>query len=284
MKRSTKWILWIIVAVVIIGIGWLSFGRGSASKSKTVTIGVITPSKQENAVWNTVKKTAKDKYGITINLKEFTDYSQPNKALASHNIDLNSFQTVGFLDQSNDANHQTLTRIGDTIITPMRLYSDKYKKPSQIPAGSTIAVPNDTANEDRGIRLLASAGLIKLDPKIRFTTPKAITSNPKHLKIKAVDANSTARALPDVAASSINGGFAKNAGVPLSKTIFTEPLTSYSKQYVNVIVANKKDVNNKIYKQVVKAYQTAENKKQIEKQFGQLERPAWTIDWSKISD
>lgn len=41
---------------------------------------------------------------------------------------------------------------------------------------------------------------------------KAITSNPKHLKITAVDAQQTARALSDVDIAVINNGVATKAG------------------------------------------------------------------------
>ena len=41
--------------------------------------------------------TIKDK-GVTIELKEFTDYNQPNEALKNGEIDVNAFQHIYFLN------------------------------------------------------------------------------------------------------------------------------------------------------------------------------------------
>ena len=40
MKKK-NWIIWTVVAVVIIVIGWFSFGHSSQTSSKTVTVGVV---------------------------------------------------------------------------------------------------------------------------------------------------------------------------------------------------------------------------------------------------
>src|SRR5699024_11374193 len=64
-------------------------------------------------------------YGVTVKLKSFTDYTQPNKALANGDVDLNAFQHYAFLDAWNKANKGSLTPIGKTFITPIHLYSDR---------------------------------------------------------------------------------------------------------------------------------------------------------------
>ncbi|TKV30599.1 MetQ/NlpA family ABC transporter substrate-binding protein, partial [Citrobacter sp. TBCS-11] len=68
--------------------------------------------------------------------------------------------------------------------------------------GGTIAVPNDASNESRALYVLKSAGLIKLDVSGQtLATVKDITSNPKNLVIKELDASQTARALDSVDAA-----------------------------------------------------------------------------------
>ena len=83
-------------AFLILIAGWFSFGPGIPSKTqaKTVTVGVVSQSKQDAAIWKSVAQTAKDKYGITIKIKNFTDYNQPNKALKSGDVDLNASNTT----------------------------------------------------------------------------------------------------------------------------------------------------------------------------------------------
>ena len=73
-------------------------------------------------------------------------------------------------------------------------------------------IPNDVSNQARALKLLESAGLIKLKDNFGLSgTTKDIKDNPKHLKIKEVDAQQTARALDDVDISVINNGVANES-------------------------------------------------------------------------
>ena len=90
--------------------------------------------------------------------------------------------------------------------------------------GAKVIVPNDVSNQARSLKLLEAAGLIKLDKNFGLSgSIKDIKSNPKNLKIKAVDAQQTARALSDVDLSVINNGVATKAGLdPKKDPIYTE--------------------------------------------------------------
>lgn len=279
MKKSTKWLIGIIVVVVIVIAGYFSFGGslGGKQKAQTVTVGRVAPSKSDEAVWNAAAKQAKDKYNITIKYKDFTDYVQPNKSVQNGEIDINAFQTKQYLDVWNAAHKSsTLTSIGYSVTTPLRLYSRKVTNVKDLKKGATIVIDNDAANQGRSLKLLQSAGLIKLN-NAKTPTPSDIASNPKKFKITPIDANQTARQLDDVDAAIVNGGFAKADHVNTKDSIYKEPLTKENKQYFNVIVATKKNANKKAYKEVVKAYQTKAVKNQIKKSFGDLEQSAWDI-------
>jgi len=231
-----------------------------------VNIGIMTGTKEDDAIWSTVSKTAKDKYGITLKFTHFTDYTQPNTALKNGDIDLNAFQHYAFLNAWNKANDGDLKAIGNTTISPIRLYSKKITSLSQIKSGDTIAVPNDASNESRALYVLKNAGLIGLSVSgDTLATVKDINSNPKNLVIKELDAAQTPRALDSITAAVINDDFATTAKLTVEESIYTEPVNKDSEQWINIIVANKKDANNKIYKEVVKAYQTEATKKAIEK-------------------
>ena len=97
-RRRRNTIIWTIIGILIIIAGWFSFGPGIPSQvpNKTVTVGIVGESKQEEAIWKSVAKTAKKKYGVIIKTKNFTDYNQPNKALKSGDIDMNAFQHYAF--------------------------------------------------------------------------------------------------------------------------------------------------------------------------------------------
>ncbi|MEO5284812.1 MetQ/NlpA family ABC transporter substrate-binding protein [Limosilactobacillus sp. WILCCON 0053] len=277
-KRKKKTLIWVVVALVVVIAGIFSFGNFGKQKEQTVTVGVVSPSKQDEAVWNQVKKTAKSKYNVDIKLKTFTDYNQPNKALQSGSIDLNAFQHKAFLDAWNKANKGSLVSIGKTFITPIHLYSNNYKNVKSLPDGATIAIPNDASNESRALYVLQSAGLITLKKNTgALATINSIAKNPKNLKIKEVAADQAARTLDSVDAAVINTNYAVAAKISTKKSIFTEPVNKDSEQWINLIAARKKDRNKEAYKDVVKAYQTEKVKKVINEQYKGLEKPAWDI-------
>ncbi|WP_302757582.1 MetQ/NlpA family ABC transporter substrate-binding protein [Ligilactobacillus salivarius] len=277
MRR--KGLLGFIVVIIVIAVAaFFTFGHKKTEAKKTVTVGVVGQTNQDEKIWNQVKKTAKEKYGVTVKIKNFTDYNQPNKALQNGEIDLNSFQHKAFLNAWNKANKGTLVPIGNTVIAPIRLYSYKYKNINELPKNATIAVPNDASNESRALYVLKNAGLISFKKGTgKLATIADIDKNPKDLKIKELGAEQTARSLNDVDAAVVNNTYAIPAKLGDKQTIYTEPLNKDSEQWINVIVANKKDKDNEAYKAVVKSYQTDAVKKLIHKAYGNSEVTAWNL-------
>lgn len=277
MRR--KGLLGFIAVIIVIAVAaFFTFGHKKTEAKKTVTVGVVGQTNQDEKIWNQVKKTAKEKYGVTVKIKNFTDYNQPNKALQNGEIDLNSFQHKAFLNAWNKANKGTLVPIGNTVIAPIRLYSYKYKNINELLKNATIAVPNDASNESRALYVLKNAGLISFKKGTgKLATIADIDKNPKDLKIKELGAEQTARSLNDVDAAVVNNTYAVPAKLGDKQTIYTEPLNKDSEQWINVIVANKKDKDNEAYKAVVKSYQTDAVKKLIHKAYGNSEVTAWNL-------
>ncbi|MYU49673.1 MetQ/NlpA family ABC transporter substrate-binding protein [Lactobacillus salivarius] len=277
MRR--KGLLGFIAVIIVIAVAaFFTFGHKKTEAKKTVTVGVVGQTNQDEKIWNQVKKTAKEKYGVTVKVKSFTDYNQPNKALQEGEIDLNSFQHKAFLNAWNKANKGTLVPIGNTVIAPIRLYSYKYKNINELPKNATIAVPNDASNESRALYVLKNAGLISFKKGTgKLATIADIEKNPKNLTIKELGAEQTARSLNDVDAAVVNNTYAIPAKLGDKQTIYTEPLNKDSEQWINVIIANKKDKDNEAYKAVVKSYQTDAVKKLIHKAYGNSEVTAWNL-------
>ncbi|MDF7668239.1 MetQ/NlpA family ABC transporter substrate-binding protein [Lactobacillus sp. ESL0703] len=279
-KKRKNIIIWLIIAVVIIIAAWFGFGPGlnkPKSQNHVVTVGVVSINKSDQDIWDHTAALAKKKYGVSIKLKNFTDYNQPNKALKNGDIDLNSFQHYAFLKEWNKANHGDIVAIGRTQISPIRIYSKKYHKLSQLPDGATIAVPNDATNESRSLIVLKNAGLIKLRKNKALLTVADIVKNPHNLKIKEVSDDQCGRVVNSVDAAIVNNTFAIPAGLGEKQTIFVEPLNKDSEKWVNIICARKDQKDNQDYQAVVKAYQTVETKKLFKKYFGKMELPAWDI-------
>lgn len=237
----------------------------SKSSNKTVKVGVMTFSDTEKARWDKIKELVGDK--ANIEFTEFTDYTQPNEAVANKEIDINAFQHYNFLENWNKENKQNLVAIADTYLAPIRLYSDKVKKVKSIPKNGTIAIPNDATNESRALYLLQSAGLIKLNVSgTEIATVANITKNPKNLNIQELDASQTARSLKDVDAAVINNTYIEQANLTTDDAIYVEKSDKNSKQWVNVIAARKnwkKQKNAAAIQAIIDAYHTDEVKKVI---------------------
>lgn len=273
MKKIIKYGL---LLVVLAGVA-TACSKGEAKKgegeTKTVKLGIIG---DDTDVWDDVKNRLKDE-GIKLEYVKFSDYNQPNSALADGSIDLNAFQHQFFLDNYNKEHGTDLVSIGNTVNAPMAIFSEKIKDIKDVKDGGEVAIPNDVTNGGRALLLLQTAGLIKIDEKAGITpTVSDITENSKNLKITELDASQTARALQDVDLSVINSGVAVDAGFnPQKDSIFAEPVDENSKPYVNIIVSRKEDEKNETYQKIVDAYQTDETKKVIDETSKNTSFPAW---------
>ena len=243
---------------------------------KEIKIGVCG---EKNEVLEDIAKRFEKDTGKKIEIVPFSDYNQPNEALKSGDIDLNAFQHKKFLEDYNKSHKTDIVAVGDTLLAPMGIYSDKIKDVKEIKDGDKIAIPNDPTNGARALFLLQSAGLLELEGKEGDAiTLDNIKKNPKNLEIIELDASQTARNLTEVAASVINSGVAVDAGfVPTEDAIYLEDKDDPAKAiYVNIIAARKEDKDSKTVENFIKNYyQTDETKKLVEKETKGSEIPAW---------
>lgn len=214
-------------------------------------------------------KRISKKDDIDLEIKHFSDYNVPNKALSDGDIDMNAFQHFAFLNEYKKAHKDAkIEAISTTVLAPLGIYSKKVKDIKDVKDGAQVMIPNDVSNQARALKLLESAGLIKLKDNFGLSgTTKDIKDNPKHLKIKEVDAQQTARALDDVDISVINNGVATKAGLDAKKDpIYLESSTSDAvKPYINLIAVNSKDKDNKTYKKIVDLYHSKEAQEALKK-------------------
>jgi D-methionine transport system substrate-binding protein len=212
--------------------------------------------------------------GLTIKIFEFSDYVQPNAALAAGDLDANIYQHLPYLENAKKDRGYDLVAIGQAIIFPMGIYSKKFKSIDLIPSGGRIAIPNDPTNGGRALLLLQAKGLLKLKADAGLkATPLDIVDNPKKLKIVELDAAQLPRAVDEVDAAVINTNYALPAGlVPTRDALALENPHS---PYANVIVVRGKDRDNPVFQKLVRAYQNDEIKQFIRKTFQDSVVPAW---------
>lgn len=62
---------------------------------------------------------------ITLDIKEFTDYVQPNNVVESGEIDANYFQHTPYLDDFNAENNTHIVSVGAIHVEPIGIYGGK---------------------------------------------------------------------------------------------------------------------------------------------------------------
>lgn len=255
-----------IAAIVVASASLLTAtGTSHAQEKKTLKIGVSVGSSEQ--IFEVVKKVAA-RDGLTLDVIVFNDYQLPNAALSAGDLDANAFQHQPFLDNQNRSRGYDIVPIALTITAPLGFYSRKIKAIDALPDGATVGIQNDPSNGNRALLLLQEAKLITLKPdavKNNTATPLDVVTNPKKLKLVALDAAQLPRSLDDLTIAAINNDYAEKAGLTLAKdSVLRE---SPKGPYANIIAVRRADKDKPWARQLVKAYHSAEVKAFIENRF-----------------
>jgi len=233
------------------------------AQDKPIKVGVTAGPHAQ--IFEQVKKVA-EKDGLKIQIVEFSDYVQPNAALAAGDLDANSYQHKPYLDQQIKDRGYKLVSVGYTVNYPIGLYSKKVKNLTDLKEGAKFGIPNDPTNGGRVLLVLQDKGLIKLRPEAGLkATPLDVIDNPKKLKFVELDAAQLARSLDDLDAAAINTNFALSAGLNPAKDAIAQE--SAKSPYVNVIVVREQDKDKPWVAKLVKAYHSEEIRKYIQTEF-----------------
>lgn len=240
-----------------------AFSQPTLAQDKALKIGVTAGPHAQ--IFEQVKKVA-EKDGLKIQIVEFSDYVQPNAALAAGDLDANSYQHKPYLDNQIKDRSYKFVSVGYTVNFPIGIYSKKVKSLKDLPEGGKVGIPNDPTNGGRVLLVLQDQGLIKLKPGAGLkATPLDVVENPKKLRFVELDAAQLPRSLDDLDASAINTNYAISAGLHPGKDAIAQE--SAKSPYVNLIAVREADKNQPWVAKLVKAYQSPEVKQFIQTEF-----------------
>lgn len=233
------------------------------SDEKTIVIGA-TPTPHEEVL--VAMKEAFEEEGYTLDIRPFSDYVQPNKALDAGEIDANYFQHLPYLEDFNAENGLNLVSAGAVHYEPMALFAGKTTTLDNLKDGAKIAVPNDTTNEARALLLLQENGLITLKADAGLhATKNDIEDNPRNLEIVELEAAQIPRSIADVDMAVINGNYALLADLSLDDAIAIEARDSLAAQtYANIIAVRAGEENSEKTKALMKVLTSDACKQYIE--------------------
>ncbi|MET9450230.1 MetQ/NlpA family ABC transporter substrate-binding protein [Streptomyces cinerochromogenes] len=232
----------VVAAVALAALGLTACGSGTDSgkgggTDDTLVVGATAVPAGE--VLTYVKEHLAAEAGLKLEIKEFTDYVLPNTALQEGELDANLYQNQPYLDDFNKSRGTDLVPVVKPYLPPMGVYSHKAKRVTRLADGATVAVPNDTTNEGRALRLLAAGGLVELKPGAGAdASPADIAANPRHLRFKELEAAQLPRSLDDVDAAVINNNYAQDAGLsPTEDAILLE--SAKDNPYANLLAVKR---------------------------------------------
>lgn len=239
MTKAQRFPKLIVAAIAALALSLLALtgcsGGNSSSEDKTITIAAVPTPHAE--ILTEVVAPALEEQGYTLEVKEFTDYVQPNTVTEQEEVDANYFQHKPYLDNFNEEQGTHLVDVVAVHYEPFGLYSTKYTDLSELPDGATVAVPNDATNEARALLLLQDEGLITLAEDAGVTaTPNDIVDNPKNLKFTELEAAVVPTVIDDVDIAGINANYALEGDL-LDKVLAKESNDSLAAQtYANLLV------------------------------------------------
>lgn len=242
-------------------------GSNSAEDTNKLVVGA-SPSPHAQ-ILRYVADNLAEKQGIKLEVKEYTDYIQPNEALNSGDLDANYFQTVPYFDEVTAKNNWQFEHGEGIHLEPLGIYSEKIKDIKDVKDGAKIGVINDTTNQARALKLLADNGLIKLpnDEKQQLVSviAKSKEYNPRGFELSEVEGPQLVRSLADLDIAVINGNFALGGGKKPSDALILE--ATENNPSLNILAWKKDSKKAEAVKKLDALLHSAEVKSFIEKQY-----------------
>ena len=272
-KGLTAFILFLVVGTLAACSGNESIeDASSGSKNKNIKIGATSGPYSDMAT--KAIKPGLEELGYKVEVVEFSDYIQPNKALDGGDIDANLFQHTIYLENFEKENKMDLTGLITVPTAPMGIYSNEFKSIDEIKDGATIAIPNDPTNAARAFNTLQDEGLIVVaeDANPLTVSEKDIVENSKQLKFQPLESGQLPRAVESADLAAVPGNFALAAGMDLLSALTLENMLD---PYRNVVAIKADDEDTQLAKDIKSVVESEEFEKIIDEQFAGFGKPEW---------
>ncbi|WP_028331054.1 MetQ/NlpA family ABC transporter substrate-binding protein [Brachyspira alvinipulli] len=239
-----------LIFLIIILFCFSSCADNNASSVKIGHIGEF-----DSYIWKSISRKLEGE-NITLELINFSDYSEINRALNNEYIDINNFQNYAYFVNETNKNDYCLSILEKTFIASMNMYSRNLTNVAQISSGAKIAVPDDYINFSRALKILDSIGFIRLkknEKKDYNYEEKDIIENFLKLELVPTKANEIYSIIDDVDAAIVN--YSLSFDFQDENILYIDDPSKYeSDMYVNVVAARLEDENNEVYKKIASSY------------------------------
>ncbi len=260
----------LFASVAVLAVSSLA-GCGSKPKHEHGTLKIGASPSPHAEILNDFVAPRLEEQGITLEVKEYTDYIKPNQDVTSGDLDANYFQHINYLNNYNAENGTDLVNAGKIHFEPMGVFAGRSNDLAAIADGATISIPNDPTNEGRALLLLQEQGVITLSDDAGLeATPNDIVDNPHNIQFSEQEAAMLPSTLADVDFAVINGNYAIDAGLTLADAVAQERADSeiIAEEYANVICTRPELEDDECIVALVEVLQTEDFKAYLEETFG----------------
>ena len=196
-------------------------GQSGAAAGEPVTLVVAASPSPHAQILEFVRDNLAEDAGLQLEIKEFTDYVQPNEALDAGDVDVNYFQTKPYLETESEARGYDFVAGEGIHLEPLAIYSDKYTDLKDVPEGAKVGIINDTTNQQRALELLAREGFVELPADGEDINVNTVT--PLHgITFQEQEGAQLPRSLQDTDISVINGNYAASADLSTDDALAVE--------------------------------------------------------------
>lgn len=247
--------------IAVAALALTSCGLTSAGGSEDRTISIIVTESEPYQEPTEIAKELLAAEGWTLEPTYVTDIIQPNQVVSQGEYDANFFQHLAYLRQFNTDNGTDVEPAFSAYYSSSGLFSLNYDSLDELPDGAEISLPVDTANNGRGIKLLAEEGLLEIDESVPVTelSQADILANPKNLQFIELDQQSTAHTLADVDAGFAFARLVAEAGYEIEDTaLVLEEDEAVRRPYTNVVAVQPGEQDSEKTQALQDAYQSPE--------------------------
>ncbi|MBN8234788.1 hypothetical protein JF544_05985 [Halobacillus kuroshimensis] len=246
--------------------------NADAEEKKTIRFGA-TSGPYSDMVTEAIAPLLEEK-GYEVTNKEFTDYVQPNKALANGDLDANLFQHKIYLESFAEEHNLDLSEVIIVPTAPMGIYSSEYKDIESVETGSTMGIPNDPTNLARALIILEDEGLVTLKEDVDplRASLNDIVENPKEIQFVEVEAGQLPRLVDSEDLSMVPGNYALAAEMDLLSALALEDMPD---DYRNRVAVKTEDLDAQFAKDIKEVVESEEFEQIIDEKFEGFGKPQW---------
>lgn len=176
-----------LLGTAVLLAGCAGGATGGQQADETVTIRVAAVTSPATDIVEAAAAQIED--GYEIEPLTVTDYVTVNTMLGAGDIEASFSQHEPYMQEFNAENDASLTAVQPVYNFVIGFYSKTVDDIDDLPDGARVAIPNDSSNAGRALKLLADSDLLVLDPDVDpyAATVDDISDNPRGLEFLEVE-------------------------------------------------------------------------------------------------